>query len=51
MPEFSPDQTRRWDAWQSANAISERHSERRARDAGLALISVALIALAVILGR
>ena len=51
MPEFSPDEARRWDAWQRANAITARRSERFLRDAGIALLSGLLIVLAIILGR
>jgi len=47
MHEFSPDEAHRWDAWQRANALSARHSDRICRLLGAALFATTLFALAI----
>jgi hypothetical protein len=44
---FSPEQTRRWDAWQQANAVSARRSDRICRAVAAVLFLALLIAVAV----
>ena len=51
MPEFTSEQTARWDAWQSANAVSARRSDRVARIFGLTLLAATLTAVAVAMWR
>jgi hypothetical protein len=47
MHEFSPDETRRWDAWQRAYAISARRSDLACRAGAIALMTAALVALVI----
>ena len=47
MSQFTPEQTVRWEAWQQANAVSARRSDRVARLFGLVLLAGTLAALAV----
>ena len=42
MHEFTPEQTARWDAWQRANAVSARRSDRAARLLGMTLLAATL---------
>ena len=49
MQNFSPDEARRWDTWQAANAVSARRSDRLSRLSGVVLFSAVTIALAVAL--
>lgn len=51
MSEFSPDETRRWDAWRRANALKARRGDRLLLDIGLTVVSATLIGLALALGR
>lgn len=45
MSEFSPDEARRWDAWQRANAISARRSDRFVQYVGVTLLAAAVLAV------
>jgi hypothetical protein len=47
MHEFSPDEARRWDAWQRANALSARRTDRIRRGVGVIVLAAALVALAL----
>jgi hypothetical protein len=47
MPAFTPDQQRRWEAWQRAKAVRARGSDRLARSVGLALLGVLMTAPAI----
>ena len=51
MDEFTPAQAIRWDAWQHANAISARRSDRVARLFSLTLLAATLAAVAVAMLR
>lgn len=51
MHDFTPEQAGRWDAWQQANAVSARHSDRVARLFGLALMAATLTGVAVAMWR
>jgi type IV secretory pathway component VirB8 len=45
--EFSPDEARRWDAWQQAKAASARRSDRIAHLFGVTMLAATLTAVAV----
>ena len=47
MHEFSPDETRRWDTWQRANAVRAKRSDRICRMAGVMVFTATLVALAI----
>jgi type IV secretory pathway component VirB8 len=47
MHEFSPDEARRWDAWQRANVRSERRRDHLCRVVGAAVFAALLVALAI----
>jgi hypothetical protein len=51
MHEFTAEQANRWDAWQHANAISARRSDRVARLFGFTMLAATLTALAVAMSR
>jgi hypothetical protein len=51
MHEFTPDESRRWDAWQQSHAISIRRNDRVARLFGLTMLTATLIALFVAVWR
>jgi hypothetical protein len=46
MDNFSADETRRWNAWQAANAVSARTSARHWQMASTVVLTAVLIALA-----
>ena len=45
--EFSPEQARRWDAWQQAAAVSAQRSDRICRTVAAVLLLALLIATAL----
>ena len=47
MHEFTPEQAVRWDAWQNANAVSTRRSDRVARLFGVTMLAATLTAVVV----
>lgn len=49
MNEFSADESRRWDAWQQANARSTRRSDLICRACAVGMFAITLGALAVAL--
>jgi hypothetical protein len=49
MAEFTPDEARRWAAWERANAESARRTDRIVRVVGITMVAATLIALAVAL--
>ena len=51
MHEFTPEQTARWNAWQQANAVSARRSDRAARWVGATMLAAALAAVVIALLR
>jgi hypothetical protein len=51
MAEFTPEQAARWDAWQHANFLSARRSDRIARLVGVTLLATTLTAVAVAIWR
>lgn len=51
MHQFTPEQAVRWDAWQSANALSARRSDGIARLFGFTMLAAILTGLAVALWR
>lgn len=51
MQDFTAEQATRWDAWQHANAISARRSDRVARLFGFTMLAAALTAVAIALWR
>jgi hypothetical protein len=51
MDEFTPEQAARWDAWQHANVLSTRRSDRIARLVGVTLLAATLTAVAVAIWR
>ena len=51
MDEFTREQAARWDAWQRANVLSARRSDRLARLVGVALLAATLTAVAVVIWR
>lgn len=51
MHQFTPEQAVRWDAWQSANAVSARRSDGIARLFGFTMLAAILTGLAVALWR
>jgi hypothetical protein len=51
MHEFTPDEARRWNAWQQANAVSARRGGRLAGLFGLAMLTAMFAAVALALWR
>ena len=51
MQEFTAEQATRWDAWQQANAISARRSDRIARLFGFTMLAATLTAVAIAMWR
>jgi hypothetical protein len=51
MPDFSPDQARRWEAWQHANAISARRTDRICGVVASTVAVALLIAVGVAVAR
>ena len=49
MHEFSPDENRRWTAWQHANGISARRSDLICRLCGVTMLAATSVALVVAL--
>jgi hypothetical protein len=49
--EFSPDEARRWEVWQHANAVDARRSDRIARFFGVTMLVATLTAVAVAMWR
>ena len=49
--EFSPDEARRWDAWQTATAIGARRGDLIAQMFGLFMLAAVLTVCAVALSR
>jgi len=49
MYEFSPDEERRWNAWQRANALSARRSDLICRAVSVIMLAATLSALVVAL--
>ena len=51
MHESIPDQARRWDARNDADAVSARRSDRLVRLVGIGLLAATFTALAVVMSR
>ena len=51
MHEFTPEQACRWDAWQNANAVSARRSDRVARLFAFTMLTATLMVVAVAVWR
>lgn len=49
MDEFTSEQTARWNAWQQANAVSARHSDRVARWFAATMLAAAVAAVVIAL--
>jgi hypothetical protein len=51
MHEFTPEEARRWDAWQRAGALSARRSDRICRLAGTTIFLAIAMALGAAIWR
>lgn len=49
--QFTAEQARRWDAWQQANAVAARHTDRVARLFCAAAMAATLVAIAAAMLR
>ena len=51
MNEFTPDENRRWNAWQDAAVVSARQGENIARFFGAAMLTLAVVAVIIAMWR
>lgn len=51
MHDFTPDESRRWDAWRQTNAVSAQRTDRIVRGIAIVLFAMMLIGLGIALSQ